>query len=914
MSRAWPWWGVARLAWRHARRGGAAGLSLILAVGVAVAMVASASALGRSFDASVRRSAATQLGPIDQEVVAAGVARSSTLESAVASAHLRFVRATLPLVTLTATVRGRDFVARVAQAQLVEVDFARAEQFGGDPAATGMTGPTPTGDAAVLSADLSDDIAIAPGHRLTVYAYGRSVTFRVARVLPRVGLAGLMPPDGASPTSAGASAAFNVFVPPGTIAALVGAPGAAPSGTGAGRAAPISVVAVADITTSNRTSTSGLSQAEASGLQVAVARFGGEAIAVKQRLLDDSAAQSRRFAALFRAFGLFSVLGAVVLVGVTANVLVKTRLRESLLLGSLGVPRHLVVAAVACEGLVYGLAGSAVGVVVGTGLGEAVVMLARQVYASQTAGGIELTFRADPAAAATAGAAGFLATVVMVVALAVKDSNRPPASVARHRMLSPGRRWAVSAGSAALLIIAAALVSIAHRGLDATGLGVAGVAGGLLIAGAIALAISNHKLLGHRLLSGRGRLAARLGASNLRVGPGQTALVAAMYAFALFTPTVLVVIGHVYATDGGTVAQRLGGGAALEVTSDADHPVPVADVLSLPGVLNVAGAVSVQARLEAPSSPSSPPTSPSSPLSPTVAVTAIGIDTAVIGHGTPPLENPRAGTSDSIYRLIDRDPSRIVVGADLRMDTTAGFALQPLHLGSVIQLSDPATGQTRTLTVAGVASATRWAGAAHVYMARSVVDGLADRQAASGISPNVLFVTTSPGTHNEDVAAIIDGTHLANGAYARSFSTLARDSLSTQTQFLDLAAAYAAAGLLAALAGCGVIMGRRIHDRRLQIATLRALGVKTTTIRRAVRIETAAIVIEGTLAGVVTAVVLAWRLEAAGVLGPGLPFSIPWKPLVVGVVIVAAVSLVATDAPARRAARLAPAQALGSSE
>ena len=221
------------------RRGRAA--LVVAAALLATAVVTCALVVGDSLRASIRQLAADQLGPIDEVVVIPGQAgavegQAGAVEDQ-ARADTEGVRDALSLFRMPVTVLTTGFVPLAEPgAHLLEVDFDRAARFGGDPAATGITGPTPTGTEAVVSGDLADRIQLRPGSRIRVYAYGATHQFTVARVLPRTGIAGLggLPGD-QNPES------VNVFVAPGTIAAL-----AAQAGSAAVAQPPTMVVAVAN--------------------------------------------------------------------------------------------------------------------------------------------------------------------------------------------------------------------------------------------------------------------------------------------------------------------------------------------------------------------------------------------------------------------------------------------------------------------------------------------------------------------------------------------------------------------------------------------------------------------------------------------------------------------------------------------
>src|SRR5579871_4374567 len=227
--------GTRDLAVAYARHRPRQALLVCSGIVVASAMFVSAVLVGDSLRASIRESVTQQLGPIDQEVVRPGT-DPGPVDAAIVHATAGQGVTTLPMVATIATVRGRDFVARVAQVQVVEVDFAAAQRFAGGAKQSGLVGNTPAGATAVMSADLSDALAIDETHRVTVYAFGQSRTFTVTQVLSRHGIAGLR-----TPLSPAGSLSYNLFVPPGTLEGMLGSASTAAYG----QAAPEAVVAVA---------------------------------------------------------------------------------------------------------------------------------------------------------------------------------------------------------------------------------------------------------------------------------------------------------------------------------------------------------------------------------------------------------------------------------------------------------------------------------------------------------------------------------------------------------------------------------------------------------------------------------------------------------------------------------------------
>jgi ABC-type antimicrobial peptide transport system permease subunit len=935
------------------RRPGQAVLVVCGAV-LATAIVTSASVLGDSLRASVRRSAVTQLGPVDEEILGVGIDRGRAIQSAVDRAPSSDVEGTLSLLGLVTTVRGRDFIPRVAQAQVLEVDFAEASRFGGDPSATGMTGSTPTGDAAVLSADLSNLIAIRPRHRVTVYAFGTARTFRIARVLPRLGVAGL-----ATPLSPSGSESFNIFVPPGTFSAMLAArsPDRDDDNNGiSGQATPVSIVAV-----SNRETASGdrrTSAAVTTQLRAATSGLEVEVHPVKEQLLDDADRRSRSFTELFRAFGFFGAAGGVVLLILTFSILARDRVRSMGILRAQGLSRRGTVAALALEGWLYTLVGIAVGALGGVALAAGALLAARDVFGSPVAGSVELVFSARAASLATACAIGLIISLSVVLGTAAIVSRRnivrvmrrmddppyrprrsawvatgvgvcaagivigvagitianPVASVAGPAtsalgvvlfLYTPARaRWLISIASLAVFVWAVLAVTIVRSAFTHLGTGVVVAVGLVTTTCAVALVAVNHNALIRPFVARAGRRgpAFTLGLAYARTARLRTVLVTAIFATVLFTLTLLVTIRQLYGNDVRDLGRRLGGNSAIEIASNPVRPVPPRDVARLDGVNHVAATAAMRAQIQTALAPSA------GTAADALDVTVVGFDDTFIGHGSPPLAGSgEPGTPDaSIYRTVAGDPTKALVGSDLNADRLSGFPGGRLQIGDRMTLRNPATGATRTLSVAGLVAAARYSGSDHVYAARTVVDQLVGTRATS----NLLFVDTDESVNNDVLAAIVDGTHLANGAYARSFERLARQSVSTRRRFLDLSAGYAAIGLVAALAGIAIVMIDRVRERRGQISTLRACGCRATTVSRAFRVETAVIALEGTIIGSVCGLLLTWRLSSNGGLGQRLPFDIPVFSLLLIAAVVVATSLVAATVPARRAARLEPATIL----
>ncbi|MGH9285221.1 MAG: hypothetical protein ACRD0M_06035, partial [Acidimicrobiales bacterium] len=221
-----------RLAIRHIRRRPREVALILLGALLGTAIITGSAVVGDTLRASIRRGVFTQLGPVDEVVVTAGLAVPDELRAAVAAAAPDDVDGVLPLVMAGAAVATtRPAPKAEPRTSVIEVNFALARAFGGDPEATGIDGPTPATGFAVATDDLAATLDIEPGDEVDIHAYGSTTRVTVERFLPRLGVAGLrLGPGGSSP---------NLFVAPGTIASL----GAAGRAAGA---PPTAMVAVSN--------------------------------------------------------------------------------------------------------------------------------------------------------------------------------------------------------------------------------------------------------------------------------------------------------------------------------------------------------------------------------------------------------------------------------------------------------------------------------------------------------------------------------------------------------------------------------------------------------------------------------------------------------------------------------------------
>src|SRR6266508_1581633 len=317
-----------------ARRRGEATLVVAGSV-LGTAIIIGSLIVGDTLNFSVKQGAYDNLGPIDEIVASPTIVQGDE-----AARRLERLRGD-PQVDGLLTVRGDQAAATTGsggtrkadpRVSVWEVDFGKAAAFGGTTdGGSGLSGPTPGVGETVVNADLASALGIRAGDVLTVYLYGRPTQFRVARVVPTKGVAG----------AATGAVTRNAIFAPGTLAA---------QGTSVEKA--------------------------------------------KQRLLDAAKASGDSLGSFFLFIGSFSIIAGVLLLVNIFVMLAEERKSELGMLRAIGMKRSRLVRSFIIEGTVYALVASLVGIVVGIGVGRAVVIVAARIFNSFSAeeGGLALAF------------------------------------------------------------------------------------------------------------------------------------------------------------------------------------------------------------------------------------------------------------------------------------------------------------------------------------------------------------------------------------------------------------------------------------------------------------------------------------------------------------------------------------------
>ena len=916
-----------------ARRRGEATLVVAGSV-LGTAIIVGSLVVGDTLNFSVKQGAYTNLGPIDEIVASPTVAQGDQAAAASGSGGARRAE---PRVSVW------------------EVDFGKAAAFGGaTDGGSGLAGPTPAAGETVVNADLASTMGVGAGETLTVYLYGRPAPFRVARVVPTKGVAGV-----------GTGAVTrNAFFAPGTLVQAARAAG--------GTAQPRTVTFVSNAGGVEAGNTS--SDAVEAKIRAALGPLASQGTSVekaKQQLLDAAEQAGDGLGSFFLFIGSFSIIAGVLLLVNIFVMLAEERKAELGMLRAIGMKRSRLVRSFIIEGTVYALVASLVGILVGIGVGRAVVIVAARIFNSFSAeeGGIALAFHVTPTSIVNGFATGFL-IAFLTVALTSMRISRINIIAAIRDLPTEGerrtkRRWvvvstilaAVFAAAAvqavaasqgigtylypalAVLLLCPLLVQLAPRRWVYTGASLAVLAwtlaantlrpkiledgstvtfvllGTLLTFSAVFLVSQNQDLITRpfrpfMLRPTPGGLAGRLAVAYPVARRFRTGAILIMYSLVVFTLVLITVLGGLIdATVDNEVANASGGFA---VRADFNPANPVPD----PARTLTSGRFAGRVQATAPLLLSAGKVTNLASFTKPVDTVVIGADPAIAEAGLYPLSRRLEGLGDdrATWNAVLADPRYVILDQFLGQ-TGGGPPTVTYNPGDTLTLTDPATGKAEPKTIAGVLKSGNGfygIGGTNFVAPTIMGDAAAREQFGAQAKLTSVLLKPTPGQSDDALAADLQGQFLPQSLVAtRVRQTVEKGFVATRS-FFQLMQGFLALGLLVGIAGLGVVMVRAVRERRRSIGVLRALGFPAATVQRAFLTESSFVALEGIVLGTVLSILTSYLLfeNDPSFSGTGIGFPIPWLTIAVLVGAAAIASLLATFWPARQASRIRPAVAL----
>ena len=902
--------------------------------------------VGDTLDSSIRVTATTQLGPVDEAIVVPEAERAAEIAERVRSIDDSLIDGVTTMLSAPVSVATvADETLAEPSAQAIELDFETAADFGGDVSATGISGDTPATGEVAITEDIASTLDVAAGDEVSLSLYGSTSTFTVDRVLPRLGLAGFW--TGIGTTSP------NVFVAPGTISEAASSTDSGASQEGAPPVLPPST----SVLVSNAGGVeegADLSEEVTAGIEEALA---SDAAALrveelKKDRLASAKVQGDQFSEFFLAIGSFAVVAGVLLLVQIFVMLAEERKSQLGMLRAVGMRRGDLVRSFYMQGGIYALASGILGALLGIGVGWAIVKVAAPIFGGFGDFGLELSFAMEPESLVVGFCVGILISLLTVlftslrisrinIIRAIRDLPEPKRLEGRLRTLIFGivislagailfiSGYASDGGWFGMLvgppIAAFGLLPLLGRFLPRRAAVIAvalfsllwGIFGDQLTGGkmfeegdifafviqGVLLNISAVVLLSQTQENLEGlmhrfaprSLALRLGMAYPLARRFRTGLTLGMFSLVVFTMVFISVLSNVFGGQVENLVAREAGAYDIVVDSLGSNPPAAEELAAVEGVDEITSFIYGAARFTAEGQPE--PTG--------WPVAGIGRD--FVDAGPPDLEElaPGIESDAAAWKLVASDPTKTIVPVFFLQEGGGGPPQSVAPLGSTISLINPVTGASAEREVIAYSGNDFFFNGA--YMA---ADGVEEIMGDLAVRSRFLIGTDGDNASAERLATELQGQFIANGVEAETFRSRIEDFQAGNLQFFRLMQGYLALGLLVGIAGIGVVMVRAVRERTREVGVLRSLGFLPKTVRRAFILESAFTAFEGILVGTGLALITAYQLVSTGEFGEGIEFAIPWPDISILVIVAVTASLLATAWPAQRASQIPPAVAL----
>jgi putative ABC transport system permease protein len=513
------------------------------------------------------------------------------------------------------------------------------------------------------------------------------------------------------------------------------------------------------------------------------------------------------------------------------------RRNEIAILRSLGVTSGQIQGAWLVEAAVIGLLGG----LVGLGFGWLGAQLAVKTV-GQTMKSLYLAHTVDSAAfdfheALIALAVAVAASVFAGWRPACLAANTPPAQIASRTPTSndPAAEWLRRADLGFILIIAGSLLTFLPPWRLA--------GGGRIPVAAYACAlcwIFGAGIFSGYILRGLGRFSAglgrdsvplRLACSHLRAPSGRHRLAAAGLVCAVgMTAGMAILVGSFDLTMRGWLARTFQ--ADLYVTSDGDQTASAINRLAPATWQGIIGEPAVKR----------------ANVIQALEINIAGISTLLIG------DDPRFFRDYAHPAWISAPPDEAVYdsarNAGLAVASESFSERFRVHRGDTIQV--PVPGGKRAVTIAGVFADYGNERGSLLIERRQFTNWFGTQFAAS------VILALQPGRDPETLRARLRAAHPGLGVYTSGF--LRGEALRIFRQTFAVTYALELIGVVVAVVGLAFTMSSLLWERRHDLATLRALGLRRRELAGAAALEGALLAAAGLIAGLAVSFGLGWLL------------------------------------------------------
>jgi putative ABC transport system permease protein len=288
---------------------------------------------------------------------------------------------------------------------------------------------------------------------------------------------------------------------------------------------------------------------------------------------------------------------------------------------------------------------------------------------------------------------------------------------------------------------------------------------------------------------------------------------------------------------------------------------------------------------------------------------AIGYDQRFYTEGNFPLKdwNKSIYASESeVYLAAIADPSLVILDGSWQSPQMAfgpGGSNMYVNVGQTIQVRS-IYGITENVTVVGIMKQSFFSG---VFVQKAHVE-----QAYGAVGVTIMLINFKPGLDVQEQAALLERELIGFSVVTINVQAIAKEVTKIIDSVFTLFQAFLSMGLVIGITGLGIITIRSIHERRLEIGMMRAIGYTKRMVVANFAIESAFIAALGILVGTILGVAVGYEMYQSTFQGGSFDFEfvINWVPITVIGAGAFVATLLCVYPAARGASRVSPAEVL----
>jgi len=296
----------------------------------------------------------------------------------------------------------------------------------------------------------------------------------------------------------------------------------------------------------------------------------------------------------------------------------------------------------------------------------------------------------------------------------------------------------------------------------------------------------------------------------------------------------------------------------------------------------------------------------------TVLYQVMGFNTSLYTQGNYPLadyDHSLYANENDVWRAVQGNGSLAIVDGSVAPQsgfggmgppgaTSSGFEAT---VGETFPMRSP-LGPTYNVTIIGIMKQSAFQG---IFMREQTV-----RSEFGAVGASVLLVQFRDDLDSTAQSILLEKTFLANGLQSIDIKGLAHTITSLINSMLSLFEAFLGMGLIIGISGLAIITIRSIHERKLEIGMMRAIGYRKSMVVANFAIESGFISLLGIIIGSILGVVVGYELWLTSLEPIGFVWTLNvWPILLVGTLSFVAAILSVYPA-ARGASKVAPADVL----